>query len=166
MVFKFLNRTKGKFSDSAVYWSFKNGATVEVHSIADQPTYDMPANASGRVSFYLCAASDAACAGDPTKSKYFDFIEHTIEAHQYNGNTTRVDAFGIKLAIRLHCSDGYDVAVGEDYATFQDDRAVTFTKFVDSVPNEFKPLAQPPNAPYRIVQPGAAGFGQGGANAS
>jgi glycosyl hydrolase family 64 (putative beta-1,3-glucanase) len=166
MMFRFLNRTNGKFADSEVYWSFKNGANVEVHSIADQPDYDMPANASGRVYFYLCGASDATCTGDPTKSKYFDFIEHTIGAHQYNGNTTRVDAFGIKLAIRLHCSDGYDVAVGEDYPTFQEDRAVTFQKFIDSVPTEFKSLAQPPNAPYRIVQPGAGSFGPGGANAN
>jgi hypothetical protein len=166
MMFKFLNRTNGKFSNGEVYWSFKSGAIAEVHSIADQPTYDMPANSSGRVYFYLCATSDSTCMSDPTKSKYFDFIEHTIGAHQYNGNTTRVDAFGIKIAIRLHCSDGYDVAVGEDYETFQEDRAVTFQKFVDSVPSEFKSLAQPPNAPYRIIQPGAGGFGQGGANAS
>jgi len=162
MTFVFLNRTNGKLSDGEVYWSFKSGTISETHSIADKPTYDMPANSAGRVYFYLCAASDATCAADPTKSKYFDFIEHTIGAHQYNGNTTRVDAFGIKLAIRLHCADGYDVAVGEDYETFQEDRAVTFQKFVDEVPAEFKPLAQPPNAPYRIVQPGADGFGQGG----
>ena len=165
MMFKFLNRTNGKYTDAEVYWSFKNGSVSETHSIAEEPTYDMPANSSGRVYFYLCAASDTTCAGDPTKSKYFDFIEHTIGAHQYNGNTTRVDAFGIKLAMRLHCSDGYDVAVGEDYATFQEDRATTFQRFVDAVPSAFKPLAQPPNAPYRIVQPGAGGFDQGGTNA-
>jgi hypothetical protein len=158
MTFKFLNRTNGKYADSEVYWSFKNGSISETHSIADEPTYDMPANASGRMYFYLCGASDATCASDPTKSKYYDFIEHTIGAHQYNGNTTRVDAFGIKIAMRLHCSDGFDVAVGEDYETFAEDRAVTFQKFLDAVPAEFKPLAQAPNAPYRIVQPGAAGF--------
>ncbi len=165
MMFKFLNRTNGKFKDSEVYWSFKSGAISETHSIADQPLYDMPANASGRMYFYLCAAGDAACAGDPTKSKYFDFIEHTIGPSQYNGNTTRVDAFGLKIAMRLHCADGFDVAVGEDYATFREDRAVTFQRFVDAVPAEWKPLAEPPFAPYRIVQPGAGGFGTGGAHA-
>jgi hypothetical protein len=112
--------------------------------------------------FYICAASDATCAADPTKSKYYDFIEHTIGATQYNGNTTRVDAFGLKIAMRLHCADGYDVAVGENYATFAEDRADTFQRFIDAVPAEFKPLAQPPFAPYRIVQPGAGGFGNGG----
>jgi hypothetical protein len=166
MTYKFLNRTNGKYADSEVYWSFKSGSISETHSIADKPTYDMPANSSGRLYFYLCAASDTTCAADPTKSHYYDFIEHTIGAAQFNGNTTRVDAFGIKLAIRLHCADGYDVAVGEDYETFLEDRTTTFQKFVDSVPAEFKPLAQPPNAPYRIVQPGADGFGQGGAYAT
>jgi hypothetical protein len=166
MMFKFLNRTNGKYADSEVFWSFKSGSISETHSIAQQPTYDMPANSSGRMYFYLCGASDATCASDPTKSKYYDFIEFTIGAHQYNGNTTRVDAFGLKLATRLHCSDGFDVAVGEDYETFTEDRTVTFQKFVDAVPSEFKPLAQPPFAPYRIVEPGAGGFNQGEPNAN
>jgi hypothetical protein len=165
MTFTFLNRTNGKFKDSEVYWSFTNASVTETHSIAERPSYDMPANASGRMYFYICAAGDATCAKDPTKSKYFDFIEHTIEPARYNGNTTRVDAFGLKLAMRLVCADGYDVAVGEDYETFLEDRAVTFQKFVDDVPAEFKALAQPPFAPYRIVEPGAGGFGNGGAHA-
>jgi Beta-1,3-glucanase len=165
MMFKFLNRTNGRYSDSEVFWSFKSGAISETHSIAERPTYDMPANSSGRMYFYLCAAGDSTCATDPTKSKYFDFIEHTIGANQYNGNTTRVDAFGLKIAMRLHCADGFEATVGEDYATFQEDRAVTFQSFVDSVPAAFKPLAQPPFAPYRIVQPGAGGFDAGGVNA-
>jgi hypothetical protein len=164
MMFKFLNRTNGRYSDSELYWSFKSGAISELHSFAEQPLYDMPANSSGRLYFYLCAAGDATCATDPTKSKYFDFVEHTIGDAQYNGNTTRVDAFGLKLAMHLHCSDGYDIAVGENYATFAEDRAQTFQAFIDAVPDEFKPLAEPPNAPYRIVEPGAGGFKTGGAN--
>lgn len=151
MMFKFLNRTNGKYQDSGVFWSFKATSGLEVHSIAERPTFDMPANASGRMYFYL---------GEPN-SQYYDFIEFTIGPTRFNGNTTRVDAFGLKIAMRLHCADGYDVAVGEDYATFQEDRAVTFQKFVDEVPNEFKPLAQL-RAPYRIVEPGAGGFKVGG----
>jgi hypothetical protein len=167
LMFKFLNRTNGKYQDGEVYWSFKNGNTTETHAIADQPTYDMPANASGRMYFYLCAKGDTTCASDPTKSKYYDFIEFTIGATQYNGNTTRVDAFGIKIANRLHCADGYDVAVGENYATFAEDRAVTFQKFIDEVPPSFQVLAQPPYAPYRIVQPGTdKSFQTGGAQAN
>ncbi len=163
MTFKFLNRTNGKFTDSQVFWSFKNGSISETHSIAEAPTYDMPANNSGRMYFYLCAAGDPTnCTGDPTQSKYYDFIEHTIGATQYNGNTTRVDAFGLKIAMRLHCADGYDVAVGEDYETFLEDRATTFQKFLNEVPVEFQELAQAPNAPYRIVEPGAGQFKTGG----
>jgi hypothetical protein len=165
MTFKFLNRTNGKLADSEVFWSFKNGTVTETHSIADMPTYDMPANASGRMYFYLCGAA-TSCTGDPTKSKYYDFIEFTIGATQYNGNTTRVDAFGIKIANRLHCADGYDVAVGEDYETFAEDRAVTFQKFLNEVPAEFQALAQAPFAPYRIVEPGAGGFNAGGTYAT
>jgi glycosyl hydrolase family 64 (putative beta-1,3-glucanase) len=165
MTFVFLNRTNGRYQDGDVYWSFTNAGTTETHSIAQARTYDMPANNSGRMYFYLCAAGDSTCSANPTKSKYFDFIEHTIGPAQYNGNTTRVDAFGLKIAMRLHCADGYDVAVGEDYATFEEDRAATFQKFIDAVPAEFKALAQPPFAPYRIVQPGAGGFDAAGPNA-
>jgi len=162
MMFKFLNRTNGKYADSEVYWSFKSGAISETHSIAAQPMYDMPANASGRMYFYICPTGDTTCASDPTKSKYYDFIEHTIGAAQYNGNTTRVDAFGLKIAMRMHCADGFEATVGEDYETFLEDRAVTFQKFIDFVPAEFKALAQPPHGPYRIVEPGGGGFNQGG----
>lgn len=162
MMFKFLNRTHGQFDDSEVYWRFENDDIHELHSIAEQPLYDMPANASGRMYFYICAAGDADCASDPTDSKYYDFIEHTIGEDQYNGNTTRVDAFGLKLALLLHSADGSERSVGEDYATFMEDRAATFQAFVDEAPDEFKPLAQAPFAPYRIVQPGAAGFDAGG----
>lgn len=163
MTFKFLNRTHGKFADSEVFWSFKSGDISELHSIAEQPTYDMPANASGRMYFYICAAGDPIhCEGDPSDSKYFDFIEHTIGPNTYNGNTTRVDAFGLKLALLLHCADGWEAIVGENYQTFMDDREVTFQQFRDAVPAEFRHLAEPPFAPFRIVEPGAGEFGEDG----
>ncbi len=143
MMFKFLNRTNGKYPDSQVFWSF-NGQT---HSIAEQPYFDMTANSSGRMYFYL---------GDPATTPYWDFIEFTIGPADFNGNTTRVDGFGLKLAIRLHTKDGFDQAVGEDIPTFQEDRAVTFQKFINEVPTEFKHLAQE-QAPYRIPAPAHAG---------
>ncbi|HEY4239562.1 MAG TPA: beta-1,3-glucanase family protein [Kofleriaceae bacterium] len=163
MMFKFENRTNGAYADADVYWSFKTDTIDELHSIAEQPLYDMPANASGRMYFYLCRAPDCT---SPRDSKYFDFIEHTIGDAQYNGNTTRVDAFGLKLALRLHSADGTEQTVGEDAATFAQSRDDTFAAFLADVPAEFAPLAQPPNAPYRIVQPGAAGFDAGGAQAT
>jgi hypothetical protein len=152
MMVKILNRTNGKYPDSQVYWSF-NGQT---HSIADQQYFDMPVNSSGRMYFYL---------GSPT-SQYYDFIEFTVGANQFNGNTTRVDAFGLKLAMRLHTHDGYDVQVGETQSVFAEDRSVTFQRFSDAVPQEFKVLAAD-QAPYRIIAPGSdPSFQSGGANAN
>jgi hypothetical protein len=96
---------------------------------------------------------------------YYDFIEFTVGNNVFNGNTTRVDAFGLKLAMRLHTKDGYDVEVGENRQTFAEDRSVTFQRFVDAVPAPFKALAQT-QAPYRIIAPGSApNFRSGGADA-
>jgi hypothetical protein len=149
---KVLNRTNGQYPDSQVYWSF-NGQT---HSIAEQPYLDMPANSAGRMYFNL---------GSPN-SPYYDFIEFTVGNNVFNGNTTRVDAFGLKLAMRLHTKDGYDVEVGENRQTFAEDRATTFQRFIDAVPTPFKVLAQT-QAPYRIVAPGSdPSFRAGGANAN
>jgi hypothetical protein len=125
---KVLNRTNGTYPDSRVYWTF-NGRT---QSIADQPYLDMPVNAFGRMYFHL---------GSPD-SKYSDFIEFTVGAHQFTGNTTRVDAFVLKLAIQLHAADGYEVSVGEDQRTFAESRAATFQRFRTAVPAEFRHLAQ------------------------
>jgi len=152
LMFKFLNRTNGQYPDSQIYWSF-NGQT---HSIAEQSTFDMPANSAGRMYFYL---------GSPT-SQYNDFIEFTIGPAVFNGNTTRVDWFGVKLAMRLHATDGYDVSVGEDLATFQESRDATFQKFINEVPSQFDTLAQS-QAPFRIPAPGKMGettFAAGGVN--
>ncbi len=149
---KVLNRTNGQYPDSQVYWSF-NGQT---HSIAEQPYLDMPANSAGRMYFYL---------GSPT-SQYYDFIEFTVGPAVFNGNTTRVDAFGLKIAMRLHAKDGYDVQVGENLATFNESRSATFQRFVNAVPAEFKVLAQT-QAPYRIIAPGSdPSFRSGGVNAN
>ncbi|HEV2783045.1 MAG TPA: beta-1,3-glucanase family protein, partial [Actinophytocola sp.] len=149
---KVLNRTNGRYPDSQVFWSF-NG---QVHSIAEQPYLDMPANSAGRMYFYLGAPN----------GQLFDFIEFTVGPAVFNGNTTRVDAFGLKLAMRLHARDGYDVEVGEDRATFAEDRAATFAKFVDEVPAEFDVLAQAPGQ-LRIIAPGShPNFRAGGVNAN
>lgn len=152
MIYKFINRTYGKYSDSQVFWSF-NGQT---HSIAEQPYVDMPANSSGRVYFYL---------GTPN-SQYFDFIEHTIGNNVWNGNTTRVDAWGLPLALLLHCSDGYEVQLGDDLWTFQAGRETVFNTFKASVPAEFQSCATQ-QYPYRILAPHfSANFQSGGANAN
>jgi hypothetical protein len=82
----------------------------------------------------------------------------------FNGNTTRVDAFGLKIAMRLHAHDGYDVQVGDGYPMFQESRTATFNRFQASVPQEFKVLAQT-QAPYKIIAPGSdPSFRAGGVN--
>jgi hypothetical protein len=152
LMVKVLNRTNGHYPDSQVFWSF-NG---QVHSIAETPYLDMPVNSAGRMYFFL---------GSPN-SQYADFIEFTVGTSVFNGNTTRVDAFSVKLAMRLHAHDGYDVSVGEDQATFAEDRSATFQRFVNEVPNEFKVLAQS-QAPFRIPAPGSdPSFRSGGVNAN
>ena len=96
MTYVFLNRTCGRFTDEEMFWKFGD---MPVRSFAEAPYYDMEANSSGRVYCYAGASN----------SKYNDFMEHTISSTTWNGNTTRVDAFVLPCAIRLHCGDGYDV---------------------------------------------------------
>ena len=153
LMVKVLNRTNGQYPDSQVFWSF-NGQT---HSIAEQPYLDMPANSAGRMYFYL---------GTPN-SQYFDFIEFTVGPDVFNGNTTRVDAFGLKLAhaaararrLRRRRS-------ARTRRPSPRDRAATFQQFIDEVPAEFKVLAQT-QAPFRIPSPGSdPSFRAGGVNAN
>jgi hypothetical protein len=151
MELKILNRTNGAYPDSQVYWSF-NG---QVHSIAEQPYFDMPANSSGRMYFYV---------GSPD-SQYYDFIEFTIGPDVFNGNTTRVDAWGLPLAIRLHSHSGQDIQLGDSQDLFTMSRDQVFQSFQNAVPSQFKVLAQT-QAPYRIIAPGSdPSFRTGGANA-
>ena len=147
-----VNQTNGQYPDSQVYWSF-NG---QEESIAQQPYVDMPANSAGRMYFYL---------GSPN-SQYYDFIEFTVGASSINVDTTRVDRFGLKLALLLHGHDGSNQEVGENYATFTESRAATFARFQSSVPAQFKELATD-QAPYGIPSPGNdPAFQPGGAYAS
>ncbi|MGH3119908.1 MAG: discoidin domain-containing protein [Streptosporangiaceae bacterium] len=147
-----VNQTNGQYPDSQVYWSF-NG---QEESIAQQPYVDMPANSAGRMYFYL---------GSPN-SAYYDFIEFTVGASSINVDTTRVDRFGLKLALLLHGHDGSNQEVGENYATFQESRTATFQRFGNSVPTEFKELATD-DAPYGIPSPGNdPAFQAGGAYAN
>jgi hypothetical protein len=147
-----VNQTNGQYPDSQVYWSF-NGTEK---SIAQQPYIDMPANSAGRMYFYL---------GSPS-SPYYDFIEFTVGATFINVDTTRVDRFGLKLALLLHGHDGSNQEVGENYATFQESRAATFQRFENAMPTQFKELATD-QAPYGIPSPGNdPAFQTGGAYAN
>ncbi|MGD0704298.1 MAG: beta-1,3-glucanase family protein [Trebonia sp.] len=136
---KIINQTNGRFPNSKVYWSFDGTEK----SIAQQQYIDMPANAAGRMYFYLGSKN----------SKYYDFIEFTVGPSSINADTTRVDRFGLKLALLVHSHGGSTQEVGEDYATFRETRAATFARFKAFVPAPFKELATI-NAPYGIPSPG------------
>ncbi|AXC12577.1 Chitinase [Acidisarcina polymorpha] len=151
---KFLNRTNGQYPDSEVFWSVDVGGVTTTNSIAAQPTLSMPANASGRVYFYLGAVNQ-------NTNNYWDFLEYTLGSTFINMNSTRVDAFGLKYAFQLSCGDGTDIAIGETAGVFAEDRASFFQRYLNSVPANFQTLAEL-QAPYRIVSPGAGGFDAGG----
>ena len=151
MELQILNRTNGQYPDSQAYYSF-NGQMVNV---ATNPYFDMPVNSSGRMYFYL---------GSPNNA-YQDFIEFTIGAAQFNGNTTRVDAWALPIVMHLHNKDGSDQTVGDSYQVFNETRDATFTRFVAAMPAEFKALAQAPYYPTRIISPGSLpAFQPGGVN--
>ncbi len=152
MTYKFLNRTYGQYSDSQIYWTF-NGTTK---TIAQQNYIDMPANSAGRV--YV---SVGAPANPANPDSYWDFIEHTISATTWYGNTTRVDAWGLPLAILLHCHDGYDEALGDDEWLFTTNRNTVFSTYQSSVPAEFQQTATL-HDPYRIMAPGSCPVFQSG----
>jgi hypothetical protein len=98
---------------------------------------------------------------DPNRNLYFDFVEFTVDATGYHGNTTRVDAFGFPIQHRLvGLSGGYDKTVGE---LESETRAGIFSKYQNEVPSAFKSLATD-QAPYRIIAPVHGSFRAGGAN--
>jgi hypothetical protein len=148
MTFKVLNRTNGQYPDSKVFWTL-NGQT---HSIAEKQFIDVPVLTAARMYFHL---------GSPT-SQYSDFIELNTTSAWIGVNTTRVDAFGLKLAIKVHTKGGQETAVGETQAVFAQGRNATFQEFVNNMPDQFKHLAQV-QAPYRILAPSKdTGFLPGG----
>ena len=150
--FDFINATNGQYPDSEVYWSV-NGVT---ESIAQSPYYEMTSCNSCRINFYLGS----------TTSSYHDFIELNSSGTTINADTSRVDAFGLPLAIHLHNSDGTDTVVGEDDQVFAESRTALFTQFENYVPAVFQQLATV-NAPYSIPSPAdVAAFQPGGADAN
>jgi len=134
-----INRTGGRYPDSKVFWSFDGTEK----SIAQQPYIDMPANSAGRLYLYLGSKN----------SKYFDFIEFTVGSGSINVDTTRVDRWGLPLALLVHSHSGAAKEVGDAYTVFTEGRAKTFARFKAFVPKQFKELATV-DAPYGIPSPG------------
>jgi hypothetical protein len=160
VMMKFLNRTNGVYADDQIIWTATINGVASQFTIAQQPYYDMPANSSGRMYFFL---------NDPTLSEnntnYWDFIEFTVGPTSINMDTTRVDAFDVKIAFNLTCGDGTNIALGENQQTFTEDRSVTLQRFLSAVPSgsngDFQ-ACETTYGPYRIIEPGGAGFNSGG----
>jgi hypothetical protein len=147
----FVNATNGEYPDSEVYWDL-NGTE---YSVAQMPYYNVTSCSACRIYFHL---------GSPN-SRYSDFIEFNSGASSFNGDTSRVDAFGLPLAVHLHNSDGSGSTVGEDYSVFDESRPALFQQFESSVPAAFQQLATV-DAPYSIPAPDdVAAFQPGGADA-
>ncbi|MGD0941874.1 MAG: malectin domain-containing carbohydrate-binding protein, partial [Terracidiphilus sp.] len=161
VMMKFLNRTNGRFTDDQIIWTATINGVASQYTFAQQPTFAMPPNSSGRMYFFL---------NDPTldedNTDYWDYIEFTAGATSINMDTTRVDALGVKIAFNLTCGDGTNIALGENQQVFTEDRSVTFQRYANAAPStpggDFQ--ADLIYAPYRIIEPGAAGFNAGGAD--
>ncbi|WP_310833141.1 glycoside hydrolase family 64 protein [Paenibacillus pedocola] len=155
----------------------KNGINYAniYHTVSQASWVNMPKITSGRMflsvgtPLYIktyddgFAGPDINNASDPNRNIYFDFVEFTVDATGYHGNTTRVDAFGFPIQHRLvSLSGSYDQTVGE---LESETRAGIFTKYQNEVPAAFKSLATD-QAPYRIIAPIHGSFAAGGANAN
>ena len=164
VMMKFLNRTNGKYTNDQITWTATLNGVVTTYTFAQEPTFAMPPNSSGRMYFFL---------NDPTldedNTDYWDYIEFTAGATSINMDTTRVDALGVKIAFNLVCGDGTNVALGENQETFTEDRSVTLQRYLAAAPYNLSASApydfqtdETTYGPYRIIEPGAAGFNAGG----
>jgi hypothetical protein len=164
VMMKFLNRTNGKYTNDQITWTATLNGVVTTYTFAQQPTFAMPPNSSGRMYFFL---------DDPTLNEdntdYWDYIEFTAGPTSINMDTTRVDALGVKIAFNLVCGDGTNVALGENQETFTEDRSVTLQRYLAAAPYNTSGAApynfqtdETTYGPYRIIEPGAAGFNAGG----
>lgn len=144
MTYVFLNRTNGKYADDQIFWTLTGkGIATQNGNLKDQPTLDVAAHSAGRVTFHL---------GTPT-GEYWDFMEQTLDATGWHGNTTRVDGFTLPVAMRLICGDGHDELLGEKYEVFYLGRDKFFAKYKASVPVEFQSTIDSVGG-KRIVAPG------------
>jgi trimeric autotransporter adhesin len=163
VMMKFLNRTNGVYADDQITWTATINGVASQYTFAQQPTFAMPPNSSGRMYFFL---------NDPTldedNTDYWDYIEFTAGPTSINMDTTRVDALGVKIAFNLTCSDGTNIALGENQEVFTEDRSVTLQRYLTAAPYNLTAAApydfqadETLYGPYRIIEPGGAGFNAG-----
>lgn len=156
--YHFLNRTMGKYPDNQVFWKLtglflgtSNPIPVQTGNLATKPYLDLPLHHGGRVTFSL---------GTPD-NRLTDFIEQTYDNLGWHGNTTRVDAYVLPMAMRLVCADR-DERLGEKFEIFYLGREKFFELYKKTVPVEFHHTVDNGQG-YRIIAPGKGdgGFGPG-----
>jgi hypothetical protein len=157
-----LNRTGGQFPDSMIYWAIGDfGAPVR---LSDSAHIDFTKNASGRL--YIMVGYKPTYPGNMRpRTQAWDFEEHTNGPDNngsiwFHGNTTRVDAYGLPMAYRLHCTN-FDTVRGEQYHVFFQTRQSFFAEYLNEVPKEFTDLGLI-QAPYRIPNPANGQIGRNG----
>jgi hypothetical protein len=140
-VYRFVNKTNGKFTDEQCFWSLNGGK--DWHSFAREPT--APCAGNGRLFVYV-----------GTKPKnfddfgaYWDFIEYNFAKDTWYGNTTQVDAFCIPMTIEL----------GNKKVGITESRSKLFEAFRKECPREFKDCVK---GDLWILSPCRAGFGKDG----
>jgi hypothetical protein len=158
-----INRTNGRWPDSMIYWAIGDGGVPVC--LRDSAHVDFTTSASGRL--YIMVGYKPGSPYRPA-NQCWDFEEHTNGLMGdgllwFHGNTTRVDGYGLPIAYRLHCTDGYDMVRGEKYHVYFQSRASFFAEYVNEVPYEFTVLGTM-RAPYKIPNAGTNGsdVGPGG----
>jgi hypothetical protein len=86
-------------------------------------------------------------------TQVWDWEEHNTGATTYNGNLTRVDYYGMPLAMRLHATDGTaDKVRGNIYPMFFQTRASVFDEYLNEVPKDWDTCATY-GRPWKIYMP-------------
>jgi hypothetical protein len=136
-IFELINRTNGQVPDSLIYWANGDGGTP-VRWI-DQKV--ITPSTSGRL--YIMAGYNAATSKPfRPNSQVWDWEEHNTGAASYNGNLTRVDYYGMPLAMRLHGTDGSkDQVRGNIYPMFFQGREAIFDEYLNEVPKDWDTCA-------------------------
>jgi hypothetical protein len=147
-IFALINKTNGVWPDSMIYWANGDGGTPV--RMSDQPIITNPGN--GRLYIMVGYNAKTSVPFRPM-NKVWDFEEHNTGGYGYNGNLTRVDYYGMPLAMRLHVADGSkDQVRGEIYPIFFQSRQSFFDEFVNEVPWMWAACATI-NAPAKIMNP-------------
>jgi hypothetical protein len=136
-IFELINRTNGQVPDSLIYWADGDGGTP-VRWI-DQPV--ITPSGSGRT--YIMVGYDAKNSKPfRPNTQVWDWEEHNTGPTTYNGNLTRVDYYGMPLAMRLHATDGSaDQIRGNIYTMFFQGRQPIFDEYLNEVPKDWDTCA-------------------------